>query len=197
MATGLSLKQLRLDSCMTQEMFAALVGVDVRTVRRWESGDTTPPHDIMAKLANARPACTVSAAVISIMEITGDMMLLFDRKHRLVLSSTAHGRAIGYASPHWVGRRAEETMPKSIADMWERFGGIELFFTAGVKTMEYCGLYDGSSTEADRTVTGQPMAMLIRTTRVDGADGAPYRLVHIREIPMSLYVPGEPRVTYL
>jgi DNA-binding XRE family transcriptional regulator len=189
--------QLRLDAMMTQEMLAEMLNVDPRTVRRWEAGETQPPPEIMARLAAARPACTVSAAIVSIIEITGDMMLLFNREHRLVMSSTAHGRALGYAAPTWVGRRAEDTMPRSIAEMWAQFGGVEKFFTDNVKTMEYCGLYDGISTAADKTTTGQPLAMLIRTTRVDGIDSAAYRLTHIREVPLSLYVPGPPKLTYL
>ena len=46
----MSIKALRVDRGMTQEMFAKAVGVSKKTVYLWESGEATPGVDKVAPI---------------------------------------------------------------------------------------------------------------------------------------------------
>jgi len=48
---GRRLKVLRAKGGLTQEQLAAAVGVEARTIRRWESGDDGPFFDHLEKLS--------------------------------------------------------------------------------------------------------------------------------------------------
>jgi transcriptional regulator with XRE-family HTH domain len=48
---GQRIRELRQGNDLTQELLAEAIGVDSRTIRRWESGETGPEFNKLEKIA--------------------------------------------------------------------------------------------------------------------------------------------------
>jgi transcriptional regulator with XRE-family HTH domain len=78
---------------LTQEAASVMLGVDPRTVRRWEAGQVTPTAQVRKRLSQLivpSPAHELGAQLKPLLELSSDFILLFDQDLHVVAQSASH-----------------------------------------------------------------------------------------------------------
>jgi transcriptional regulator with XRE-family HTH domain len=78
---------------MSQEAAAEMLGVDARTVRRWEAEVVTPRPETVARLRDLlipSPAHQMGTMLKSLLELSSDYIILLDARFKVVANSQAH-----------------------------------------------------------------------------------------------------------
>jgi transcriptional regulator with XRE-family HTH domain len=78
---------------MSQEAAAAMLGVDARTVRRWESEEVVPRPETIDRLRDIlipSPAHQMGDMLKSLLELSSDYIILLDANYKVVANSRSH-----------------------------------------------------------------------------------------------------------
>ncbi len=124
---------------LTQEAASVMLGVDVRTIRRWEAGAAQPTATARKRLSQVlvpSPAHELGAQLKTLLEMSSDFIMLFDQDLHVVAQSTSHAlhmhRQYGMAS--MVGQDWRRYMPAAfdatVADMGGPRGMIKNGFVS-------------------------------------------------------------------
>jgi transcriptional regulator with XRE-family HTH domain len=99
MSWGSALKKYRRENNRTIEQVADELGIEARTVRRWEANDSRPADTNLAKLRallmRVQPI-SVDRALVVLVESCSKPAMLYDRDHRLVMTSLTHRELYNY-----------------------------------------------------------------------------------------------------
>jgi transcriptional regulator with XRE-family HTH domain len=99
MSWGAALRKYRRNNNLTIEQIAEELGIEPRTVRRWEAEVSRPGDSNLVKLKllllRIEPI-SVDRALIVLVETCAKPAMLYDRNHRLVMTSHVHRELYNY-----------------------------------------------------------------------------------------------------
>ena len=78
---------------LTHEQAAAMLGIEARTIRRWETGASQPSLNLRSRLSQIlvpSPAHQFGAAMKALLELSSNFIMLFDEDLRVVAQSQSH-----------------------------------------------------------------------------------------------------------
>ncbi len=112
MSWGVALKKYRRQHNRTIEQMAEELGIEPRTVRRWEADDSRPGDSNLAKLKalllRIQPI-TVDRALVVLVETCAKPAMLYDRDHKLVMTSLVHRALYNYRLEDALGMNTLQT----------------------------------------------------------------------------------------
>jgi predicted transcriptional regulator len=117
MSWGSALRKYRRENNRTIEQIADELGIEARTVRRWEANDSRPADTNLAKLRallmRVQPI-SVDRALVVLVESCSKPAMLYDRDHRLVMTSLTHRELYNYRLEDALGMDTLQTATSSV-----------------------------------------------------------------------------------
>jgi DNA-binding XRE family transcriptional regulator len=112
MSWGVALRKYRQRHKRTIEQTAEELGVEPRTVRRWEADDSRPGEASLARLKalllRVQPI-SVDRALVVLVETCAKPAMLYDRDHKLVMTSMVHRQLYNYRLEDALGMNTMQT----------------------------------------------------------------------------------------
>jgi transcriptional regulator with XRE-family HTH domain len=121
---------------LTQDQAADMLGVDARTIRRWEAGTAEPTLATRTRLAHhivPSPAHQLGEQLKSLLDLTSDFIMLFDQDLTVVAQSKSHQAhmALQYGHGDMVGKDWRRYMPATFDKFLADLGGPRGMVTNG------------------------------------------------------------------
>jgi transcriptional regulator with XRE-family HTH domain len=112
MSWGLALRKYRQESRQTIEQTAEELGIEPRTISRWERESSQPTglnlERLKAVLGKLQPI-TVDRALVILVETCSKPAMLYDRQHKLVMTSAIHQEMYQYRLQDVLGMSSAQT----------------------------------------------------------------------------------------
>jgi transcriptional regulator with XRE-family HTH domain len=158
-----SLKRYRREKELSQEEFAALLSVDVRTVGRWERGISLPNAVTYARVTNIlRPRCGIDRQLRQFIASAHGMIQLFLPSTKMLAASTEFQRLQRMSASEVVGLYDVNDFPAELIEEHERLGGIETVFR---NAQQSAGLHRWYAT-APTNRTGRDILLRFQSQRI-------------------------------
>jgi DNA-binding XRE family transcriptional regulator len=126
MSWGSALRKYRKENKRTIEQVADELGIEARTVRRWEANDSRPADTNLAKLRallmRVQPI-SVDRALVVLVETCSKPAMLYDRDHRLVMTSLTHRELYNYRLEDALGMDTLQTATSPVRAYLESNAG--------------------------------------------------------------------------
>jgi transcriptional regulator with XRE-family HTH domain len=155
-------RNYRLRSKLSQEALADLFGVDPRSVRRWEAGDSRPRDDVRAKLLRA-PVPAVAQTTIDglarIIASSSEFTVLLDDKYQVITSSPSYNaRMTRVHGSDWRSVPLLDRFYKPVAEVIDasvtRHGGLQKMMQNGLSAMTHDFVMNRDGAEVTFRFTG-------------------------------------------
>lgn len=122
------IKEYRAEHSLTQERAATILGVEPRTIQRWEAGTHQPTEAQKTRLRHIvipSPAHMLGPQLKGLMELSSDFIVLYDRDFRVVAHSLSHKRHcfLQYGRADFEGEDWRKWMPPATEQFVAREGG--------------------------------------------------------------------------
>jgi transcriptional regulator with XRE-family HTH domain len=123
MSWGAALRKYRKKHNRTIEQIADELGIESRTVRRWEANVSRPADSNLAKLRTlllrVQPI-SVDRALVVLVETCSKPAMLYDRDHRLVMTSLTHRALYNYRLEDALGLDTLQTATSPVRTYLEK-----------------------------------------------------------------------------
>jgi transcriptional regulator with XRE-family HTH domain len=125
-----ALKDYRRHHKLTQEALAGELGVDPKTVRRWERGATLPNSRMQTLLKRLTTTTlhnvSVNEVLIVLVDTCAKSALLLDNTYKVIRTSLHHQQMYNYKPEDLWGRSYREIAPPDVMAFIDASGGPEM-----------------------------------------------------------------------
>jgi transcriptional regulator with XRE-family HTH domain len=169
---------------LTQEGAAAMLGVDPRTVRRWEAGQepTKAARERLSAMLAPSPAHLMGDFLVELLKTSTDYIMLLDNDLRVIANSQSHKRfmQLHHGIDDAVGLSWQKYVPKTYAEWLETRGSTRGMLEDGFVSRRVPYIYTPKVGSEKRPSAGFADHTLLRLA------SGPVHMTVTRELPREM-----------